>query len=213
MNTSRLVPIGMLLLAALVAACSDEDKRSLPTPGVTTIGQASVTTAVTPFPTPRVTSNQVDSTGSKGYSATFPEGWNFYPNRIQTRDASADVIFEPLKAGANAQASISITCIVAKQEDSSIHITFEATKVARIGTNSNIVESQRQVTGTTATVLTYRFESPNEANIPPLDKQDVLFSAGNCDWIITTTAPGDQRPQYQSQFDAFLDSFQVVQPG
>ena len=208
----KAVPVlALFALGVLVSGCSgDDDKRTLPTPGITVVGQTTgVSGIVTPFPTPQVVNNQVDSSTSKGYTATFPEGWNFYPNRIQTRDASADIIFEPLKAGATAQASIAINCIVVQQAAGSDHISFEATKVARIGTNSNIVASQRQIAGQTATVLDYRFESPNEANIPPLEKQDVLFSAGGCDWIITTTSLAGERAKYDVAFNAFLDSFQV----
>jgi hypothetical protein len=199
-----------LVLAGGAAACSDDKGDPKPTPGITTVGQRPTTNAiVTPFPTPQVTNNQVDSSTSKGYAATFPEGWNFYPNRIQTTDASVDVIFEPLVAGATAQANIAIECIVTNNPQSDAHITFEATKVARIGTNNDIVITQRQISGLPATVLTYHFESPNEANIPPLEKQDVIFSAGKCDWKLTTTAPQGQREKYEPQFAAFLDSFQL----
>ena len=63
--------------------------------------------------------------------------------------------------------------------------------------------------GIDATVLTYAFQSQNEQGTPPLDKQDVLFSAGKCDWILTMTVPTGQRAQYQPIFDAFLESFAV----
>jgi hypothetical protein len=199
----------IVMSAALVAAAAcGGGGGPLPTPGITTIAKTGVTANVTPFPTPAITGNQIDSSASKGYSATFPEGWNVRVNLIQTADASADVIFEPLTAGATVQANIAINCIVARSPSQEEHITFEATKTARIGLNKDIVTTQRQVNGIDATVLTYRYVSQSEA-APQLDKQDVLFSAGKCDWILTMTAPSGTRARYQPLFDAFLDSFRV----
>lgn len=202
-----------LAAAAVAVGCSDDEAGGdgQPTPGVTTVGQQTqVAGIVTPFPTPVVNGSSVDSSAAKGYTATFPEGWTFYPNRIQTRDASADVAFEPLTAGATAQASIVVNCIAQKQESQDAHTSFEATKVARIGTNSNIQTGTRQISGLTATVVSYHFESQNEENIPPLEKEDVLFSNGRCDWIITTTTPNGRRAEFQPLFDAFLDSFRLT---
>lgn len=211
-----LVLIGASAALTLAAAgCGGDDSGggTQPTPGITSIsssGTAPVSALVTPFPTPQITDGQVDSSASKGYAATLPAGWNFYPNRIQTRDASVDVVFEPLRAGATAQASIAINCIVAKQENQEQHVAAEATKSARIGTNSDIVMGQREVAGLTATTISYRFESPNEQNIPPLRKQDVVFSNDRCDWIITMTTPVEQEAEFAPVFDAFLDSFRLA---
>ncbi len=211
------VGLGSILLIALVAAAAwwmvrDEDEgrgASAPTPGITALASRA-TANVTPFPTPGITGNSIDSTASKGYTATFPEGWKVRANLIQTMDASSDVIFEPLTAGAKVQPNISINCIVTKAATQDEHITFEATKTARIGLNKNIVTTKRQISGIEATVLTYNFESQSEQNTPPLDKQDVFFSSSKCDWILTTTVPAGQRPQYQAIFDAFYDSFKLT---
>ncbi len=202
-----------LVLAAAGCGGDDSGGGTQPTPGITSISQSSgtgVSSLVTPFPTPQVADNQVDSSASKGYTATLPAGWNFYPNRIQTRDASVDVVFEPLRAGATAQASIAINCIVTKQADQAQHVAAEGTKTARIGTNSEIVMGERAIAGLTATTISYRFESPNEQNIPPLRKQDVVFSNERCDWIITMTTPLEQEAEFAPVFDAFLDSFRLA---
>lgn len=203
--------VALLMLAAAACGGDDSGPDTNPTPGITVVSQSSqVASLVTPFPTPILSDNAIDSSNSKGYSATFPAGWTFYPNRIQTRDASVDVIFEPLIPGAKAQASIAINCVVQKAESAEEHVIAESTKVARIGTNRDIRESERQIAGRTAKVISYVFSSPNEDNIPPLDKQDVIFSNDRCDWIITTVTPEGQRPTYQPQFDAFLASFQLA---
>lgn len=210
MSMSRwIVLIPALLALTAAVACGDGGGGSLPTPGITALASR-VTANVTPFPTPGITSNQIDSTASKGYTATFPEGWKVRANLIQTSDASSDVIFEPLTAGAKVQANININCIVTKAPSQAEHVTFEATKTARIGLNKNIVVTTRQVAGVEATVLTYNFASQSEQNTPPLDKQDIFFSSTTCDWILTTTVPAGQRPQYQERFDAFLDSFKLT---
>ena len=208
--TRWMVLIGASVALLGAAACNDDGGGvAVVTPGITTIARTGVTANVTPFPTPAITGNQIDSSASKGYSATFPQGWNVRVNLIQTADASADVMFEPLTAGATVQANISVNCIVFKQASAADHISFEATKTSRIGLNKNIVVTQRQVAGVDATALTYQFESQNEQGTPPLDKQDVLFSAGKCDWILTMTTPSGQGTQYQPIFDAFLESFKV----
>lgn len=209
MPFNRWIVLIAMSAALLTAAACGGGGGGVATPGITTIART-VTANVTPFPKPAITGNQVDSSASKGYSATFPQGWNPRINLIQTADASADVFFEPLTAGANVQANIAVNCIVAKQASASDHITFEATKTARIGLNKDIVMTQRKVVGVDATVLTYTFQSQNDQNTPALDKQDVLFSAGKCDWILTMTSPAGTRAQYQPIFDAFLESFKVV---
>lgn len=199
--------------AGLAIACGDDGGggENEPTPGVTTVGlQTQIAGIVSPFPTPVINGGSVDSSASKGYTATFPEGWTFYPNRIQTRDASADIAFEPLTAGATAQASIVVNCITQRQQDQAAHSSFEATKVARIGTNTQIQTGERQISGLNTTVITYHFESQNEANIPPLEKQDILFSNGKCDWIITTTTPEGRRAEFEPTFNAFLESFRLT---
>ena len=213
MPPSRVTAIIVACAAMAFAAtgCGDGDGGAAPTPGVTTTGlQTQVSQLVTPFPTPVVNGSTVDSSASKGYTATFPEGWNFYPNRIQTRDASADVAFEPLTVGATAQANIVVNCITVKSDSAEEHVRFEATKVAQIGTNTQTQISERQISGIQATVLSYRFQSANDANIPVLDKQDILFSSDSCDWIVTTTAPEGRRTEFEPQFNAFLDSFRLT---
>lgn len=198
-------------LAALLVACGgDDDGISIVTPGVTSITEATRQTLVTPFPTPKVTGNEIDSSSGKGYTATIPDGWSVKANLIQAADSSADVFFEPLAIGANVQASISITCIVRRAVSEEAHIAFQATTVARIGVNSNVSTSQRDVGGRNATVVSYHFKSQNEANTPELEKSDYLFSAGGCDWKLTTSAPGGRLAEYQDRFNAFLDSFQVT---
>lgn len=207
--TAMIVACAAFTFAA--TGCGGDDGGDQPTPGATTIGlQTQVAALVTPFPTPNINGSNVDSSASKGYTATFPEGWSFYPNRIQTRDASADVAFEPLTAGATAQANIVVNCIAKKSGSAEEHIRFEATKIAQIGTNTQTQVTQRQIGGVEATIVSYRFESANDASIPVLDKQDVLFSSDSCDWIITTTAPEGRRAEFEPRFNAFLDSFRLT---
>lgn len=210
MSMNRWIALVPALLALAVAtACDDGGGTSVPTPGITALATR-VAANVTPFPTPAITDGKIDSSGSKGYTASFPEGWRVRANLIQTSDASSDVIFEPLTAGATVQANISINCVVSKSTSPEEFITFEATKTARIGLNKNIVTSTRQVAGIEATVLTYSFASQSQQNTPPLDKQDIFFSSSRCDWILTTTVPAGQREQYQERFDAFLNSFKLT---
>lgn len=93
------------------------------------------------------------------------------------------------------------------------------TNTVRQGLNKDIQVSQRQISGITAEVLTYRFESQQAQQQPTatsgtpipaapfLDKTDYLFSNDHCDWTITTITQAGDRAKYQPVFDAFLDSF------
>jgi hypothetical protein len=203
---------GCVALGIAAAACSGDDggTDTVPTPGITSIAQGTAQSLVTPFPTPLVSGGQIDSSAGKGYTATVPDGWSVRANLIQAADASTDVFFEPLAVGANVQASIAITCIVRQAPSEAEHQAFQATTVARIGVNSNIAEGERQVAGRTAKVVTYHFKSQNEDNTPELDKEDYFFSAGDCDWKLTTSVPAGRMAEYRERFDAFLDSFQVT---
>ncbi len=175
---------------------------------------------VTPFPTPLLAGNVI--TSMKGYTATLPVGWRVRANLVQTADASVDAFFEPLAEGAKVQANISVNCIVIKAADPVQRIDAQKTNTVRQGLNKDIQVSQRQISGLTAEVLSYRFESQQGQQaqtdakgtpVPPapfLDKSDYLFSDKHCDWSITTTTLAGERAKYQPVFDAFLDSFKLT---
>ena len=208
---------GSLLLAA---ACGGGGNGGLTTftPIVpTTQGGAG---NVTPFPTPLLAGNVI--TSKKGYTATLPDGWHVRANLVQTADASVDAFFEPLAEGAQVQANISVNCIVIKAADPRERIDAMKTNTVRQGLNKDIQVSQRQISGMTAEVLSYRFESQqgSQAQVgangtpvpstPFLDKSDYLFSDNHCDWTLTTTTLAGERAKYQPVFDAFLDSFKLA---
>jgi hypothetical protein len=209
MGIRRLIAAGAATLVLVAGvACGDGGGPAAPT-AIVPDGEPSRPAAnVTPFPTPFITGSTVRSP-SKGYAATFPEGWRVRPNIIQTADASVDSFFEPLVEGAKVQANIAVNCIVLKASSPAQRIEFEKTMTVRRGTNKDIVVSERQVAGLTATVLGYRFESANTTT-PDLDKQDIFFSSDKCDWTITTTAAAGEYGKYQQQFDAFINSFDLL---
>jgi hypothetical protein len=164
----------------------------------------------TPFATPKITNNQIDS--AKGYTATFPAGWHVRANFINTSDATTDAFFEPLEGQpqtGQVQANISVLCVLDKAPDAATYLSGMQTTTARLPQNSDIQLSERTVSGIKATVETYRFESKQDPNSPKLDKQDVIFSNSKCDWTITTTTLAGERAKYRVQFDAFLDSFKL----
>jgi hypothetical protein len=202
------VVLSLSVSALIVAACggggsskSTPTKASAPT-------SASSGGNVTPFPTPLLNGNQINS--KKGYTATLPEGWKVRANLVQTADASVDAFFEPLQEGARVQANISVNCVVIKAPDPAKRTEALKTNTARQGLNKDIQESQRKISGVDASVLTYRFVSQQDSQSPQLDKQDIIFSNNKCDWMITTTTLAGDRAKYQATFDAFLDSFKLV---
>lgn len=196
-------------LALVMSACGGDDAG--PDPGDVTpeVSATPGTRSVTPFPQPMVAGNRIESP-AKGYAANLPEGWNVRPNHIQTFDASVDAFFEPLKPGAGFQPNIAVTCLVVRPDSAEEWQTSIKTNTARQGLNENIQESTRQVAGMQATVLSYINVSQAATAALRLDKQDFLFRGPICDYTITTTALEGQRAEYQPQFDAFVDSFQLV---
>lgn len=207
-------------LIAVAAACGGGGSDSLKTftPVVPTAVGGSGN--VTPFPTPLLNGDVI--TSKKGYTATLPTGWRVRANLVQTVDASVDAFFEPLAEGAQVQANIAVNCVVIKAKDPRERIDAMKTITVRQGLNKDIQVSQRQISGLTAEVLSYRFESQQgqqdsvNANGTPapktpfLDKSDYLFSDNRCDWTITTTTLAGERAKYQPVFDAFLDSFKLT---
>lgn len=203
----------IVIIAALVglgtgqAACGGSSAK-IPTPTAFSV-TTRVSGDVTPFPTPQVIGSTITSP-TKGYSASFPDGWKFHANLVQTADASIDAIFEPLAPGANVQASISANCIVERGGQSEDErVAFQKTNTLRQGLNKDITVSQMKFAGMDATVLSYRFVSQT-AGTPELDKQDILFASPKCAWIVTTTAPAGQRDKYQANFAIFLNSFKLL---
>jgi hypothetical protein len=204
-----IIVLALVSVTALIgSACGgDDDNGDDPTPVVTgTITSASVPT---PFPTPMVTGTEAVSE-SKGYAATFPEGWRPRFNLVQTSDASADVYFEPLKEGANVQANIAVTCLVGSERSQSERAIAEQTAVARLGLNEDITVGTIDVGGREATTITYTTSSQQDPNQPHLDKTDIVFNGDICNFTITTINLAGEREQYQPIFDAFLDSFRLL---
>lgn len=205
---SIVIIAAFVALTAGAAACGGGGDGKLATPTAFSI-TTRASGDVTPFPTPQVTGNAIVSP-TKGYSASFPDGWKFHANLVQTADASVDAIFEPLTPGANVQANISANCIVERAGQSEEErVSFQKTNTLRQGLNKDIQVSQMKFAGMDATVLSYRFVSQT-AGTPELDKQDILFASPKCAWIVTTTAPAGQRPKYQADFDIFLNTFKLI---
>jgi hypothetical protein len=209
---------GAALITAAAACGGGSDGPKSFTPIVPTSAGGSGN--VTPFPTPLLNGDVI--TSKKGYTATLPDGWHVRANLVQTVDASVDAFFEPLAEGAQVQANISVNFIVIKAKVPRERIDAMKTNTVRQGLNKDIQVSQRQISGMTAEVLSYRFESQqgqqdavNAAGTPTpktpfLDKSDYLFSDDHCDWTITTTTLAGERAKYQPVFDAFLDSFKLA---
>jgi hypothetical protein len=195
-----------MVLGAACGGGSDSSKTTTPAADAS----ASPYVRATPFATPQISGNLVDS--EKGYTATFPAGWHVRANFVNTSDATTDAFFEPLPAQPQAgdvQASISVLCVLEKAPDANAYLSGVQTVTARLPQNSDIQVSERTISGIKATVETYRFASKQDPNAPQLDKQDVIFSSDRCDWTITTTAPAGQRDKYTAEFNGFLDSFKL----
>ena len=199
--------VSVIALTASACGGDDGDDNGDPTPIVT--GTITAGAVPTPFPTAMVAGNEVVSE-TKGYAVTFPEGWNPRFNLVQTMDASADVYFEPLKEGASVQPNVAVTCILGRSLPQNERVIAEQTAVARLGLNTEIEVGTMQVAGQEATTISYITESQQEEAQPPLAKTDVLFSGEICDFKVTTVTLSGEREQYQPLFDAFFESFRLL---
>ena len=195
---------------ALGAACGGDDKGGATTTTPVAETSASPQARRTPFATPQINGNQLDS--AKGYTVTYPAGWKVRANFLNTADATVDAFFEPLEGPAVAgqvQANISVMCVLDKAPDSKQYAPAVQTLTARLPNNSSFEISERKISGTTAVVQAYHTESKTDPAQPKLDQRDYLFTNDKCDWRITTTAPAGQLDKYKPAFDGFLDSFKL----
>jgi hypothetical protein len=199
--------VAMTAIVAVSAACGGGGSSSK-TPAAVATGASTPASSFTPFATPQITGNQVVS--DKGYSATFPQGWHARANFINTADSTVDAFFEPLDATAASpvQASIIVMCglIVAPADE---FIAGQATLTAQLPQNQGLQTSPITVSGVPGRAINYRNQSAQNPDQPALDKQDVFFTAGKCNWTITTTTRAGERAKYQPLFDAFISSFKL----
>lgn len=197
----------LFALAAVATACGgDDDGGSNDDP----TQLATFSADITPFATPLIDGNNVVSE-SKGYSATFPEGWKPRINFIQTVDGSVDAFFEPQNPTLKMQASIALTCAVVQPTDEQQRIELMKTTTARLGLNENIqVNDSVPLAGRNVTSLSYVNVSQQNPNQPRLAKTDYLFSTDKCDYTLTTTSAEGDEAKYKPQFDAFLASFKLL---
>lgn len=212
-----MMTIAACALALAGAACGDggsdgDDSGETPgaqTPGAGTPGvQTAPARNPTPFATPVIDGRLIRSP-EKGFEATLPDGWKLVANQVVTFGSSMDVLFAPKVEGQAVQPNIQLNCILDKFESHAERAEFYKTNTVRIGLNSNIQVSEREVSGVPATVLSYRFDSQGQQT-PSLDKQDIYFTSPKCDWIVTTTVPAGQFEQYRALFDTFIASFRIT---
>ncbi len=200
----------IIALSAGAMACGGGGGKSAT---ATPSGSETAAPRPTPFATPLVVGNRV--TSLKGYTATFPAGWRFHPNFINTVDGTIDAYFEPAASGpgtplAQAQANIAVQCEVVRTLAPPEFLADAETRTSRLPQNKDVVVSSMKVSGVDATVLAYRFESAQDQNSPKVDKHDIIFSNAKCDWTITLSAPAGQFDTYRPMFDSFLNAFQLT---
>jgi len=198
------------VIVAASAACGGGGSSSK-TPAAGATAASTPASSFTPFATPQITGNQIVS--DKGYSATFPQGWHARANFINTADSTVDAFFEPLDvspvAGSSpVQASIVVTCelILAPADE---FIAAQSTMTAQLPQNQGVQVAPITVSGVSGRAISYRNQSAQNPDQPVLDKQDVYFTAGKCNWTITTTTRAGERAKYQAAFDTFISSFKL----
>jgi hypothetical protein len=203
------------LCAALLAgavACGGDDGGDNGDDGTPSTGVTETPIpGVTPFPTPQIVDGVVTSP-AKGYSATIPAGWSSRINLIQTLGSSADVFIGPLAPGANAQPNIVLNCIVDYPDvPDATRASDEKTAIPILPLHTDIVEGTLEIAGQTAPTVTYTIASQQNPQQAILRKTDAYFRTDKCAYELTLAAPVNDVALYQDEFDAFIQSFRLIE--
>ena len=204
-----MLAVSLIAASAVGLACGDDGGGSEGNE-TATAGSETPISDVTPFPTPNIVGTRVTSP-AKGYAADIPVGWNPRINLIQTIDASADVFLEPLAPGASAQANIVVDCVVVKFEGTEAErAASELAIIHAFPLNKDVVESTTQIAGRSAVTASYTVTSQANPDQPVVRKSDVFLTGEKCDYEVTLTTPVDLADQYQDEFAAFVQSFELT---
>jgi hypothetical protein len=163
--------------------------------------------APTPFPTPLITNNHLESP-TKGYAADFPEGWTVTSNVLTYPGVTADAFFGPTEI-AGVKPNISVSREDLGGEESPQTYVQDKVKAAQgLGAQGLTIQGGKTVAGQEASVISYGLTR----DTIQLDKEDAVFVGGGFGWIITLIAPAGQRATFQPLFDQLLASFKLLTP-
>jgi hypothetical protein len=189
----------LLGLAACGGGGGDEEAA---TPATT--AEPASTPAGTTVPGFTVTGNLFESQ-TNGYKVRFPEGWTAKGDFVPASTFSIDAFFAPDVVG-DVQPNIAVTCEQVP-EGTTLEEYFDAKMdVVREVTQVEPEVSSREVAGEEASVSAYKREDAE----PALEKTEVYFVNARCGWNVSLTVPLDRGSEYQSLFEEFLASLELV---
>jgi hypothetical protein len=206
---------GMVSAVVVIVACGNgddgDDRNDVvgATPTVAAEGS--------PTPAPPEVDGQTYTFHEKGYAVDAPEGWRFEPNYLFDPAGSQypqDALFHEDVID-DVQPNMAIGCLIERpgQETSEEFREARRALAEQTGTGE-VTERELMVSGLPAYALDYRQElrdRDGEEVLAEIDKTDVVLVSGGCRWILTFTAPSGYRGEYQSAFDALVDSFRLLE--
>jgi hypothetical protein len=207
----RILSVGTLLIAALAVGCGGDDDDGFVSPSPTR--EPSVP-AVTPFPAPTVVGQMLTSP-AKGFSIVFPDGWTINPGYGGTIGTeSIDVAFLEDAAATpvgQVRPSLVVGCIPVdvipdpeaypEQRSTALQSTLETPGEVR----------ELQVANAPAIAVTYEKEIARETGSEERIRQtDVFFVTPYCGFTVSLLSAPEDAARFDPQFEAMLDSFQLI---
>lgn len=189
-----------LAIALSAAACGGENGGEGTPPTVVTSPQAA-----TPFPTPIITGNRLESP-NKGYAVNIPEGWSVDANILAFGRVTADAFFAPIEI-AGVQPSISVSREEIGDEFSfQTYADAKAQAAEAIGAQDLARQTGPTIAGRETSVISYGLTRDNVQ----LAKQDVVLVDDGFGWLITLTVAAEESATFEPTFDEFLASFELL---
>jgi hypothetical protein len=189
----------LITAAAAIAACGgDDDGNGAGGDGAEGSPTAQVT-AIPPDPLPTVEGRVVNSI-AKGYTVTYPEGWEPRYDIAVTPQQKIDTYFAPARADGGFRASISIACEQSTGEDSRAY--YERKRAVTEGSADGPITGPEQFS--IGAVPAFRIEYELDAGGQEVRKIDVYAANDRCGYTIAFAAAPEEVAQYLPAWDAFL---------
>jgi hypothetical protein len=189
------------LAGALMACGGDDDPSDVPTPRAT---EQAV------FASPTIEAQKLTST-EKGYTVTFPEGWNIRANYGTIQGESLDIaLLDDAVTSSQVRPTLTIGCFPHQAGSAPDQAEFQQARVSAV--RNSLAEppvlTTRQVAGVQASVATYTKQiDVGSGQVDSIRQQDVFFVGPLCSFSLSLLSAPEDEGLFQPQFDAMADSF------
>lgn len=202
----RALSVASLLAALAFAACGDDggDDGGDGTPPPDATAQS---TSIPRDPLPTVVGRTVTSI-AKGYTATYPEGWEPRYDLAVAPGQKLDAYFGPVRAQEGQfRATITIACEqIAGSEDSRAYYDRKIAVTESTAVGEIVGPEQISVGGVPAFKVEYELDAADQE----VRKIDVFAATGPCGYTISLASSPEELAQHLPSWQQFLADFQFV---